>query len=51
MGKTITVEDSYEDAYGNNEMLKSADTGSVADTNDAAQGIIEIEVFAVQFER
>ena len=51
VGKTITVEVSYEDAHGNNEMLESAETGSVANTNDVAQGRIEIEVFVVQSER
>ena len=45
------MEVSYENAHENNEMMKTADTGSVANKNDAAQGRIEIEVFTVQFER
>ena len=44
VGSTITVEVSYEDGYGHDEMLESQATASVANTNDVAQGNTEIFV-------
>lgn len=42
VGSTISVEVSYEDAHGNSEVLVSAATASIANTNDVAQGNIEM---------